>query len=252
MSASKKRSAAEFMPKPAPVAEEVAETAPVAEILAETAASVPEVEDTEAVLDPGELVSDPSLVAKLLAEIQGLKKTVGELSKSQARIIEETSDLTDDLWFITRPGGKRSLKKAIIRDAGSGKSKRVMVEDIRTAFIGPFEAEDDVRKYLAEKAKKRSDSVVDWTTCDVMLGRDAREIERREERNFQKAYGDDPEANVNVLERRVRPMFENEASAQKRALGLSRGEGKATQEVALPRVMVKKLADGTETLDIRG
>lgn len=244
MSASKKRSAADFMPTSQPVEPDMA---PVAEILAESVESTFAVEPE--VIEPTVEV-DADLIKTLLAEIKGLKTQVGELTKSQNRIIEETSDLTDDLWFITRPGGKRSHKKALVRGP-TGNMQRIIVEDVRTAFIGPFDSEEQVRIYLAAKAKKRNDSVIDWAVCDVMTGRDAREIERREEKAFVKAYGDDPEAAANVLERRVRAMFDNDASAQKRALGLPAGEGKATNPVPLPRVLVKKLADGTETLDIR-
>jgi hypothetical protein len=254
MSASKKRSAADFLPKttPAPdaeamatVAEVISEHKDVIDALAEAemAETVPEV------LEP-ELLSDPEVVKALLAEIQGLRKQVGALSKSQARIIEETSDLTDDLWFITKPGGKRSHKKAIVRGP-TGQAMRIMVEDIRTSFIGPFQSEADVRTYLAAKAKARHDSVIDWSLCDVMQGKDAREIERAEERKFVKAYGDNPEEASNILERRVRPMFDNAAQHEKRGLGLADGVGKATQEVRTPRVQIRKMADGTETLDIR-
>lgn len=247
MPASKRRSALDFMPAARPPEDqpdEIVELAPVAEILAEN----PEY-TLEPDMEPA-VVGDADLIRQLMAEIQGLKAQVGQVAKSQARIIEETSDLTDNLWFITRPNGKRTQRQAIVRGA-NGNNQRISIEDVRTAFIGPFDDEATVRVYLAAKALKRFDSVIDWSTCDVMIGREAREIEAREEKTFVKQYGDNPDAAANVLERRVRGMFENEAKASKRQFNLPQGEGRATGPVALPRVMVKKLADGSETLDIR-
>ena len=254
MSASKKpRSAADFLPVAAPAVEPVAETATVAEILAEQAAPAPTEASGDAdALEPGTgVVGDSATVAALMAELQSMRKELGDLRKSQNRIIEETSDLTDNLWFIARPNGKKDLRTAIVRTA-NGKNARISVEDIRTSFVGPFNTQEDVRTYLAAKALKRSDSVIDWSTCLVMEGRDARNIEIREEKQFQQAYGNNPDAQANVLEKRVRPMFDRAAAEQKALMGgAKKGEGIATGQVALPSVFVKKLADGTETLDIR-
>ena len=250
-SPSKKRPATDFLPKPVDTIAD-AVMAEVNTSLQSEEIEIPEVLDPAPTLEtapePQVLVGD-DLVKALMAEIAGLRKQVTSMAKEHAKIVEDNSDLTDDLWFISRPNGRHTTRKVFQRKGD--RMVRVIVDDVRTSFIGPFDNEEQVRTYLKAKALKRPDSVIDWSVCDVMNGRDAREIQRREERNWQNIYGDNVDAQQNVLERRVASKFAEAQAAQKADMALPQGQGKITGEVTLPRVKVVKLADGTESLDIR-
>ncbi len=130
--------------------------------------------------------------------ILDLQREVGALKEANASRIEREHyerDLTDEMLFIAKPGGEKWEERQIID------KQTVMVEYIATAFFGPFQDQEMVDSYLKEKLSKREDSYIRWENINIMTGRDARSLQRREKEERQREVAS--EVSTNVLDRRI-------------------------------------------------
>jgi hypothetical protein len=138
---------------------------------------------------------------ELMALIAEMREEIGELRAGQAHIVEREHyerDLTDELYFITKPNGHKWEERRVID------KQTVVVEFSGTAFIGPFEDSDMIDTYLGEKRSKREDSYLDWQNVGILLGRDARALDRQEKAAREAQFVQE-ETNIatNVLDRRM-------------------------------------------------
>jgi hypothetical protein len=155
----------------------------------------------------GELVSDekesvialPSqeemaaLMLEMSAEIKELKAQVATTAKQ----VESTYDLTDDLFFICKPNGRKWQERKIIN------RQAIMVDMTGTAFYGPFNEREDIDKYLQAKSRKRQDSAFEWEGVSTMTGREARHLRAEEDKIRNMQFEAEGAAPVNVLDQRI-------------------------------------------------
>jgi len=135
---------------------------------------------------------------ELLQIIQDMRGEIEDLRESHAGLIEReshTRDLTDELFFIAKPGGHRWEERRVVD------GKTVAVEFVGTAFFGPFNDEEAIESYLAAKRQKREDSYIDWERIEVLNGRDARARDEAEKAERESHFAST--ASVNVLDRRI-------------------------------------------------
>ncbi len=135
---------------------------------------------------------------ELLDIIKDMRGEIEEMREAQAGLIEREShsrDLADEMYFISKPNGHRWEERRVVD------GKTVAVEFVGTAFYGPFEDEEKIELYLAEKRKKREDSYIDWANVVTMVGRDARRLDADEKAERETHFASS--APVNALDRRV-------------------------------------------------
>jgi len=135
---------------------------------------------------------------ELLAIIRDMRGEIEELRENQAGLIareNQTRDLTDEKFFIAKANGHRWEERRVVD------GRTVAVEFVGTAFFGPFDQEEDIETYLAEKRKKREDSYIDWQGVEVMRGIDARRRDAAEKEERETHFSSS--APVNVLDRRI-------------------------------------------------
>ena len=135
---------------------------------------------------------------ELLAIIRDMRGEIEELRENQAGLIareNQTRDLTDEKFFIAKPNGHRWEERRVVD------GRTVAVEFVGTAFFGPFDQEEDIESYLAEKRNKREDSYIDWQGVEVMRGIDARRRDAAEKEERETHFSSS--APVNVLDRRI-------------------------------------------------
>jgi hypothetical protein len=165
----------------------------------------PETASSEVVMPDStnvDLLDMVQTIAALKAEIEGLKTAQADTT----RRIESTYDLTDDLFFIAKPNGRRWEERRIIN------RKQILVDMVATAFYGPFNTAEDIDEYLAAKARKRQDAAWDWQDVQTMTGREARQLRQEEDHNREAQWAQDEVASVpNVLEQRI---FQQNMAAQ--------------------------------------
>lgn len=155
-----------------------------------------ELTDAEVADEPAkEVVSDEFEIAEMLkamqAEIAGLKAELAETSRK----VESDYDLSDDLIYLCRPDGERWVERRVVD------KKAISIDCMATAFIGPFDDEEQVDTYLTEKRSKREDSTARWAEVYPLQGREARVLRRKEQEALEAQMVGD--ARVNVLDRRI-------------------------------------------------
>ena len=144
-----------------------------------------------------EVVAIPSQ-EELLKIIQEMQGEITQLRETQAGLVERdrhSYDLTDELFFISKPNAHRWEERRVIDN------KTVAIEFVGTGFYGPFNNRDEIEEYLEAKRAKREDSFIDWQGVDVMTGREARLLDQKEEQERESQFSSS--APVNVLDRRI-------------------------------------------------
>ena len=135
---------------------------------------------------------------ELLKIITDMRSEIEDLRESQAGLIQrenQTRDLTDEKFFIAKPGGHRWEERRVVDN------KTIAVEFIGTAFFGPFDEEEHIESYLTAKRAKREDSYIDWANVSVMTGFEARRLDAEEKAEREANFASS--APVNALDRRI-------------------------------------------------
>lgn len=147
-------------------------------------------------VDSGEETLDPRA---LLETIKALQSQVGQLQAAQAetaRKVDADYDMTDDYFFLGRPGGERWEERRIVD------KRTVSVEMVATAFYGPFTTKEDIEAYLSAKRRQRNgEGALDWASVRIMNGREARALRNRERQDREEQFGE--QGHVNVLDRKI-------------------------------------------------
>lgn len=145
------------------------------------------------------LAADPSMdQSELLTLVLALQSKITQLEadgRETARKVDAEYDMTDDLFFISKPNGEKWTERRVID------KKAVECEMIATAFFGPFKNREDIEIYLAKKRGQREGNEYDWDTVRVLTGREARAIRRRETEEREAQY--QGVAHINVLDRKI-------------------------------------------------
>lgn len=167
----------------------------------EQAVAIPSDEDTlvfGAVAAKTEEAPDAANVSELLKTVMALQSKIEQLEAGQAetaRKVDADYDMMDDLLFIAKPGGEKWTERRIID------KKAVEVEQVATAFFGPFNDAEQVELYLGKKRTQRDGAEYDWENVRILKGREARAIRRRESEEREQRYAG--VTYTNVLDRRI-------------------------------------------------
>jgi hypothetical protein len=132
-----------------------------------------------------------SLIMEMRGEISQLKEQTAGLVNRDTY----TRDLTDDMFFIAKPGGQKWEERRV-RD-----KRTILVEFVGTAFFGPFKDKEIIETYLKEKSRKREDSYLEWEGISVLTGKDARLLDRQETADREAEFTSD--VSTNVLDKRI-------------------------------------------------
>ena len=140
-----------------------------------------------------------------------LQSKIAALEAGQAetaRKVDAEYDLMDEMFFISKASGERWTERRIID------KKAVEVDQVATAFYGPFKDKDEVELYLAKKRSQREGAEYEWDGIRVLTGRESRAIRRRETEEREQSYAG--VQYTNVLDRRI---FEAQQGNNAHSLG---------------------------------
>jgi hypothetical protein len=169
----------------------IAQTNIMAKAKSERAKNAPDTAPSSQVIHVPDSKELLDMIANMRGEIEELREKTYGMEAREA----QTRDLTDEYFFIARPGRKNWEERRVVD------GRTVDIQFSATEFLGPFENEEDIETYVGFKRQMREDSYIDWQNFEVITGREARERDSAEKTEREAQFGSS--APVNALDRRI-------------------------------------------------